>query len=108
MSSQTRLEAPEVQLGAPPAPLSPAGLGARGWRDLVERREAAIFLVALLLFAFFALDNGNFISYANFVTLTQFLAPIAVIGAGEVLLLTSGEVDLSLGTVFIAFPFVAY
>lgn len=108
MSSELGLEAPEVQLGATPAPLSRAGLGGKSWRDLVERREAAIFLVAVLLFAFFAIDNNNFVSYANFVTLSQFLAPIAVIGAGEVLLLTCGEVDLSLGTVFVAFPFVAY
>lgn len=108
MSIQASLEAPELPDGASPTPPFTAGLGARRWRQLIERREAAIFLVALLLSIYFALANSNFLSYANFVTLTQFLAPIAVIAGGEVLLLTCGEVDLSLGTVFIAFPFITY
>jgi len=109
MSSQANLGVPDAPLGVSPAPPFMAELGGRrGWRTLVERREAAIFVVALLLFLFFAIDNGNFVSYDNFVNLTQFLAPIAVIGGGEVLLLTCGEVDLSLGTVFIFFPFMTY
>jgi simple sugar transport system permease protein len=109
MSSQARLEVPQAPPRVPPAPPTGGALGGRSaWRTLIERREAAIFLVAVLLFAFFAIDSVNFISYDNFVNLTQFLAPIAVIGAGEVLLLTCGEVDLSLGTVFIFFPFMTY
>jgi len=109
MSRQANLGVPDAPLGVSPAPPFMAELGGRrGWRTLVERREAAIFVVALLLFLFFAIDNGNFVSYDNFVNLTQFLAPIAVIGGGEVLLLTCGEVDLSLGTVFIFFPFMTY
>lgn len=85
----------------------PAGRGYQ-WRRLVERRELAIFIVAVALFLYFGLASPNFVGYSNFVTLTQFLAPIAVIGVGEVLLLTCGEVDLSAGTAFIAFPFVMY
>ena len=77
-------------------------------RRIVERREAAIFVVAVGLFLYFALSTTAFVGYNNFVTLTQFLAPIAVIGAGEAVLLTAGEVDLSAGTAFIFFPFVFY
>ncbi len=93
----------------PPSPEVAGGAGSGGGlRLLVERREAAIFVVAVALFLYFTFATSAFISYANFVTLTQFLAPIAVIGAGEALLLTAAEVDLSAGTSFIFFPFVAY
>lgn len=97
-------------VGPEPLPSVSVG-GARrvhGLRSLVERREAAIFVVALALFIYFTVSTSAFISYANFVTLTQFLAPIAVIGAGEALLLTAAEVDLSAGTAFVFFPFVTY
>jgi simple sugar transport system permease protein len=106
--SSPALQVPEASVGVSPAPPTTAGPGGQRLRQLIERREAAIFLVAVLLFIYFALKSSAFISYANFVTMTQFLAPIAVIGCGEVLLLTCGEVDLSLGTVFIAFPFMTY
>ena len=93
----------------PPSPEVARGAGSGGGlRLLVERREAAIFVVAVALFLYFTFATSAFISYANFVTLTQFLAPIAVIGAGEALLLTAAEVDLSAGTAFIFFPFVTY
>ncbi len=106
MSSPT-LQVPEASVGVSPAPPT-VGPGGQRLRQLIERREAAISLVAVLLFIYFAVKSPAFISYANFVTMSQFLAPIAVIGCGEVLLLTCGEVDLSLGTVFIAFPFIVY
>ena len=106
--SSPALQVPEASVGVTPAPPATAGPGGQRLRRLIERREAAIFLVAVVLFIYFAIKSSAFISYANFVTMTQFLAPIAVIGCGEVLLLTCGEVDLSLGTVFIAFPFMTY
>jgi len=107
MASSARLATPQANVESSPAPLRGAEPGTR-IRRLIERREAAIFLVAVGLFAYFSIASSNFIGYSNFVPLTQFMAPIAVIGAGEVLLLTAGEVDLSLGTVFVFFPFVVY
>jgi simple sugar transport system permease protein len=98
-------------LEAPPTPAPPTA----GWvsagrqlRRIMERREIAIFLVAILLFLYFSISTTAFATYDNFVTLTQFLAPIAAIGAAEAVVLTTGEVDLSSGTAFIFFPFVVY
>jgi simple sugar transport system permease protein len=90
-----------------PAPPEAVGRALR-WRSLIERRELAIFIVAIALFLYFTVASDHFVGYSNFVTLTQFLAPIAVIGVGEVMLLTCGEVDLSAGTAFVAFPFFMY
>jgi simple sugar transport system permease protein len=88
------------------APSAPAGGRGLDWRALIERREAAILIVAVILFVYFGIASSNFIGYSNFVTLSQFLAPIAVISAGEVMLLVCAEVDLSAGTTFIMLPFV--
>lgn len=106
MAKQATLEPVGAAAGRPAPPFG-AGRANR-WRSLIERRELAIFAVALGLFLYFTVASSNFVGYSNFVTLTQFLAPIAVIGVGEVMLLTCGEVDLSAGTVFVFFPFAMY
>ena len=109
MTDQATLVTPGAPAGHESA-LPPAGRtrSRTRLRSLLERREAAIFVVAVVLFLYFALSTSAFATYDNLVTLSQFLAPIAVIGAAEAMLLTAGEVDLSAGTSFIFFPFVVY
>jgi simple sugar transport system permease protein len=99
-----------TSVGAAPVPslLGGRASGRQRVRRVVERREMAIFLVAIALVLYFGLSTSAFLSYYNLVTLSQFLAPIAVLGAGEAILLTAGEVDLSAGTAFIFFPFIVY
>jgi simple sugar transport system permease protein len=65
------------------------------------RPEATIFIVAVALIAYFSVRNTAFYSYTNIVTMAQYTAPIAVIGAGEVLLLDLAEIDLSAGQIFL-------
>jgi simple sugar transport system permease protein len=64
-------------------------------------REVTIFAVLVVLIVFFAVKNSEFLTYDNIVTIGQYVAPVAVIGAGEVLLLTLGEIDLSAGQTFL-------
>lgn len=90
---------------SPNAGWAPAG---RQVRRVLERREIAIFLVAVILFVYFSTTTTAFATVDNMVTMTQFMAPIAAIGAAEAVILTTGEVDLSSGTAFIFFPFVVY
>jgi simple sugar transport system permease protein len=90
---------------SPDAGWAPAG---RQLRRVLERREIAIFLVAVVLFVYFSTTTSAFATVDNMVTMTQFMAPIAAIGAAEAVILTTGEVDLSSGTAFIFFPFVVY
>jgi simple sugar transport system permease protein len=75
---------------------------------VIQRRGAAIFAVAVVLFIYFTIASSNFLSVADMQNLSQFVAPVAVIGAGEVFLLVCAEVDLSAGTVFVFMPFVVY
>lgn len=72
----------------------------------LRMREASIVIVAVLLFAYFAFANANFISGDNLQTLSQFIAPSAIIACGEIMLLICGEIDLSVGQVFALAPFI--
>ena len=63
-----------------------------------------IFIVAVALIVYFSIRNSAFYSYTNIVTMAQYTAPIAVIGAGEVLLLDLAEIDLSAGQVYLTAP----
>ena len=67
----------------------------------IVHREVTIFAVLVVLIVFFAVKNGEFLTYDNIVTIGQYVAPVAVIGSGEVLLLTLGEIDLSAGQTFL-------
>jgi simple sugar transport system permease protein len=69
-----------------------------------QRAEVTIFIVCVVLIVYFSVRNANFYSYTNIVTMVQYMAPIAVIGAGEVLLLDLAEIDLSSGQVFLTAP----
>jgi simple sugar transport system permease protein len=83
----------------------------RRWGGLfVRQREATILVVAVALLLYFGLNNtSSFVSNANFSNLfSAIAAPIAIIGIGEVLLLISGEIDLSVGFIFTFSPFVMF
>jgi simple sugar transport system permease protein len=78
-----------------------------GWRvagALLRRREASIFIVAAALVAFFGVKNGAFVESDNIKNVSESMAPIALVAAGEVMLLISGEIDLAVGKVFALAP----
>jgi simple sugar transport system permease protein len=77
-------------------------------QKILLRRETAIFAVAVVLIIYFSLRNNNFYSYANIVTMVQYIAPIAVIGAGEVLVLVLAEIDLAAGETFLISSWIVY
>ena len=92
--------------GAPP---SGTRRGIRGGtRFFARQREATIFVVAVALFAYFAVSSSHFTTQANLVVLSQDIAPIIIIAIGEVLLLISGEIDLSVGFIYALAPFLMY
>ncbi len=108
MASQATLTPGETSPAAPPAAPSTARRGPAGslLRLFVSRREATIFVVAVAIIVYFAARTSEFYSYANIVTIVQYMAPIAVIGVGEVFLLTLGEIDLSAGQIFLVSPWI--
>src|SRR6059036_3093116 len=82
-----------------------------GWRvvgALLRRREASIFIVAMGLTLFFYAKNTVFLEGDNIKNVTESMAPIALIAAGEVMLLICGEIDLAVGRVFALAPAIVW
>ena len=90
------------------APERRAGLGWRVTGALVRRREASIFVVAVLLCVYFSLESAAFYSTDNLKNITETMAPIALIAAGQTMLLICGEIDLALGRVYALAPAIVY
>ena len=82
-----------------------------GWRvagTLLRRREASIFVVAVALTVFFWAKNPVFVEGDNVKNITESMAPIALVAAGEVMLLICGEIDLSVGRVYALAPAIVW
>ena len=101
---------------APPAPAGPQATESRaqrpGAREMLVRfltlREGSIIVVTLLAILYFSLANENFFTHANFINILPYFAPFAILAAGEVLLMVAGEIDLSIGSVYLFAPFMFY
>jgi simple sugar transport system permease protein len=91
---------------------SPRAKRSDGAMGMVKRllilREGSIVVVTLLAIAYFALKNDRFFTHANFITLLPYFAPFAILAVGEVLLMVAGEIDLSIGSVYLFAPFMFY
>lgn len=103
-----------------PAPArgdAPTGGVAARWRSIatsrvatsfLRRREASVLLVAIGLMVYFRFASPVFLDEANLVNIAQASAPTAIVAVGVVLLLVSGEIDLSVGMVFALAPFLMH
>lgn len=103
-----------VPTSSGPAPTAPGALRdaarRRGWLRLLDvflaRPEASILVVTIGLALYFYFNATDFASTQNAQTLATFIAPVAIIAAGEVMLMISGEIDLSVGQVYAFAPFI--
>ncbi|BCJ45992.1 sugar ABC transporter permease [Actinoplanes ianthinogenes] len=82
------------------------GRGRRAVDGFLRRREASVLLVALGLMIYFRAASDVFLTRDNLVNIAQATAPVAIVAAGIVLLLVSGEIDLSVGIVAALAPFL--
>ena len=101
---------------APPAPADQDATEPRarrpGAREMLVRfltlREGSIIVVTLLTILYFSLSTEHFFTHANFINVLPYFAPFAILAAGEVLLMVAGEIDLSIGSVYLFAPFMFY
>jgi simple sugar transport system permease protein len=88
------------------------GAGRPTARELMRRfltlREGSIIVVTILAALYFSLKTDRFFTHANFITLLPYFAPFAILAVGEVLLMVAGEIDLSIGSVYLFAPFMFY
>jgi simple sugar transport system permease protein len=99
-----------AEQGGDPAPARRVPMPRRD--GLLERvlalREGSIILVTLVVAIYFALNTSSFFTTANFKTLLPYFAPFAILGAGEVFVMILGEIDLSIGAMYLFAPYLFY
>jgi simple sugar transport system permease protein len=82
------------------------------WRELLNRvtalREGSIIVVTIVVAVYFSINTSSFLTGANFKTLLPYFAPLALLGAGEVFVMILGEIDLSIGAMYLFAPIVFY
>jgi simple sugar transport system permease protein len=89
-------------------PVRRPGPARRTANQFLQQREASIILVAIGLVLYFRASSDVFLTESNIVTISQYVAATAIIAAGMVLLLVSGEIDLSVGFVYTLAPFLMH
>jgi ribose transport system permease protein len=72
----------------------------RVWRSL--RGTAPIFLVLLVLLIWIAIRNPNFTDPSVFLAFLKRAAPLMILAAGQMFVIVSGEIDLSVGSLITA------
>jgi simple sugar transport system permease protein len=77
-------------------------------KRLLTLREGSVILITLCVAAYFSVTTDAFLTWENFKTLLPYFAPFAILAAGEVFLMINGEIDLSIGAVYLFAPFIFY
>ncbi len=90
-----------------PAPSRARGGGAAGiLKRFLTLREGSIIVVTLITIIYFAATTSNFLTGSNFKNLLPYFTFLAVMAAGQVFVMTLGEIDLSIGAVWLFTPFM--
>jgi simple sugar transport system permease protein len=83
-----------------------------GWREVLNRaialREGSIVVVTIVVAVYFSANTSTFFTGSNFETLLPYFAPLAILGVGEVFVMILGEIDLSIGAMYMFAPIVFY
>lgn len=103
---------PASASGPPPSPAtrraSVPGAALGLVKSFLTLREGSIVVVTLVAGIYFSASVSRFLTLNSFKTLLPFFAPIAIMAVGEVFVMINGEIDLSVGAVWLFIPFVFY
>lgn len=94
----------------PPAPEGPGrgaprgGFARQALMRVLTLREGSIIVVTLATFAYFAITDNNYLTYSNWKVLLPYFCFLAIMAAGQVFVMTLGEIDLSIGAMFLVTP----
>jgi simple sugar transport system permease protein len=69
-------------------------------------REGSVIVVTAIALIYFSVGVSHFFTGSNFKNLLPYFAPYAIIAAGEVFVMILGEIDLSVGAMWLFTPFM--
>src|SRR6266498_4458996 len=108
-----RLEPDDADTAPSPESQAAYGLDTRRLSAPASRRfgdlylqELVITVVGLAMILFFTADSADFLTSGNAAALASYIAPIAFFALAEVPILILGEIDLSVGEVYVLSPFI--
>jgi simple sugar transport system permease protein len=84
---------------------SPGGLALDLGKRILTLREGSIIVVTIITIIYFSASVNNFLSTSNFKNLLPYFCFLAIMGAGQVFVMTLGEIDLSIGALYLFTPF---
>lgn len=106
--TETHTDTPGGAPAAPPPGRRWFALLRQGGTLLVRWREASVLIVAVAMAVYFQASESVFLTHDNLRNIAQATAPAAIVAVGIVLLLVSGEIDLSVGVVAALAPFLVH
>jgi simple sugar transport system permease protein len=68
-------------------------------------REGSIIVVTIAAIAYFGITTSGYLSFGNFKNLLPYFCFLGIMAIGEVFVMTLGEIDLSIGAVYLVTPF---
>jgi simple sugar transport system permease protein len=92
-------------------PATSRALASSAWtllKRFLTLREGSVIVITLVTIVYFSVTLDRFATTDNFKTLLPYFAPVAILAAGEVFLMINGEIDLSIGAVYLFSPFIFY
>jgi len=100
-TSETTPSAPES--GSPPKrrPAGPLALLTR----FLALREGSIIVVTVAAIVYFAITTNDYLTFGNFKNLLPYFCFLGIMAIGEVFVMTLGEIDLSIGAMYLVTPF---
>src|SRR5450755_3964928 len=105
-AADTAKDPPDGSQG--PAIARRAPFGKASLERLISLREGSIIVVTIVTAIYFATNTSSFFTGGNVKTLLPYFAPFAIIAAGEVFVMILGEIDLSIGAMYLFAPILFY
>ncbi|MGH2914726.1 MAG: ABC transporter permease [Solirubrobacteraceae bacterium] len=104
VASDTRQAGPSPS--GPVPRRTPGGAGLSLLQKLLTLREGSIVVVTLITVIYFAVTVPAFLTGGNLKNLLPYFCFLAIMGAGQVFVMTLGEIDLSVGALYLITPFI--
>ena len=76
------------------------------FKRFLTLREGSIVVVTVIAIVYFSASTPHFFTGGNFKTLLPYFAPLGILALGEVFVMTLGEIDLSIGAMYLWTPFL--
>lgn len=79
---------------------SQGAAGTNQWRRLISARETGVFLALILMGVFLTISSPPFLTVTNLLNVGRQVSLLGILAVGMTFVLISGEVDLSIGSVY--------